>query len=60
MGKVLLLAAGVVLGYSVGFRDAQANRKHVAARVVDQVRTTFHARSGNDVDSLMNRLEDRK
>ncbi|HEX9564562.1 MAG TPA: hypothetical protein VF981_11350 [Gemmatimonadaceae bacterium] len=60
MGKVFLLVAGVALGYSVGFRDAAANRKHIASRVVEQLRSTFHGRSGTDVDSLMSRLEDRK
>jgi len=60
MGKVLLLAVGVAFGYSVGFRDAEAHRKHVATRVVEQLRSTFHGRSGTNVDSIMSRLEERK
>ena len=57
MGKVLLLAAGLVFGYTMGFRDAAANRKDLATRMVDELRTVFHARSGTNVDSIMTRLE---
>lgn len=59
MAKLLLLAAGMVFGYTVGFRDAAANRKDVATRVVEELRTAFHARSGTNVDSMMTRLEDK-
>jgi hypothetical protein len=60
MGKVLLVAIGVAFGYSVGFRDAEAHRKHIATRVVELLRSTFHGRSGTDVDSMMTRLEGTK
>lgn len=60
MGKFLLLAIGVAFGYTMGFRDADSHRKHIAERVVNQLRSTFHGRSGTNVDSMLSRLEERK
>jgi hypothetical protein len=59
MGKLLLLVAGIVFGYTMGFRDAAAHREDIATRVVAQLRTAFHAQSGTNVDSMMTRLESR-
>lgn len=56
MGKVFLLAIGVGLGYTFGFRDAHEHKEHIVTRVVDHVRTSM-GRPGADIDSLMNRLE---
>ena len=59
MGKIVLVCLGIAFGYTVGFRDAEAHRKHVATRVVEGIRSVFHGRSGTDVDAMMTQLEKR-
>lgn len=57
MGKVLVLGVAIAVGYTIGYRDARANPDHIATRVVQMVRTTFHASPANDIDAKMAKLE---
>jgi hypothetical protein len=59
MGKVVLLAIGVSVGYMFGFKDARAHENDVVTRVVDHVRTSI-GRPGSNVDSLMSTIEGKK
>ncbi len=47
---LVILAVGVAMGYSYGWKDAQANTKHVAERVLDRIGGETRERMGNDVD----------
>ncbi len=57
MGKLVVFAAAVAVGYALGYRDARTHADHIVTRAVQQVRTTFGAHAANDVDKVMNRLE---
>jgi hypothetical protein len=60
MAKIFLLAIGVVIGYWIGFGDARTHEENVAVRLVERVRTGMGSGVGNNVDSVMNRLEGRQ
>jgi hypothetical protein len=47
---LVILAVGVAMGYGYGWKDAQANTKHVAERVLDRIGGETRERMGNDVD----------
>jgi hypothetical protein len=47
---LVILAVGVAMGYGYGWKDAQANTKHVAERVLDRIGGETRERIGNDVD----------
>lgn len=47
---LLILALGVALGYSYGWKDAQVNEKHIAERMLDGVGGATRERMGNDID----------
>jgi hypothetical protein len=59
MGKFVMVAIAVGVGYMFGFRDARAHEHDVVTRVVDHVRTSI-GRPGRDPDSLMSALEGKK
>ena len=57
MKKVLfLLLVGVVLGYWLGFNDAQLNAENIAVRLINQVggktRETVRSNTDRELDSL--------
>ena len=47
---LVILAVGVAIGYGYGWKDAQANEKNVAERVVDRIGGETRERMENDVD----------
>ncbi len=57
MGKLFVLSVAIAIGYTIGYRDARANPDHIATRLVQVVRTTFHASPSNDIDARMSKLE---
>lgn len=57
MGKLLVLSVAIVVGYTIGYRDARTNPDHIATRAVQMVRTMFGATPTNDIDAKMSRLE---
>ena len=57
MKKVLfLLLVGVVLGYWLGFNDAQVNKQNIAVRLVNRAggktRETVRSNTDRELDSL--------
>jgi hypothetical protein len=56
---LLLLAAGVAVGYQLGWKDAQNNSVPVVERAIDRVRSANEDRYRNDIDGQMTRLEGR-
>ncbi len=48
---LVILAVGVAMGYGYGWKDAQANEKNVAERVLDRIGGETRARMGNDIDA---------
>jgi hypothetical protein len=54
---LLLLAIGVALGYTWGWRDAQVNDLDIVSRVVSQVGGNARAELRNDPDHLLDSLE---
>ena len=47
---LVILAVGVAIGNGYGWKDAQANEKNVAERVVDRIGGETRERMENDVD----------
>ena len=56
---LLLLAVGVALGYTWGWRDAQMNDRDVVSRIVSQVGGSTRGELRNDPDQLLDSLERR-
>jgi hypothetical protein len=56
---LLLLVAGVVVGYQVGWKDAQDNTETIVERVIGKVRGSDPDRYRNDIDAQFERLEGR-
>jgi hypothetical protein len=48
---LVILAVGVAMGYGYGWKDAHANEKNVAERVLDRIGGETRDRMGNDVDT---------
>lgn len=59
MKKILLLVAGIALGYFVGFKDAQVHDEMIVARLVTRVGGDHRANLITDVDRQMKELEKR-
>ena len=57
MGKIFVLGIAIAIGYTIGYRDARAHPTHILGRAVEQVRQTFKAENGNDIDGRMEKLE---
>lgn len=51
MLKVLLiLAVGICIGYSIGWKDAQKNDRHIVERTVDRVGGKNRGKYDQDID----------
>lgn len=58
MRKVLvLIAIGVALGYTWGWRDAQTNERDVVTRIISQVGGSTRSELRNDPDHLLDSLQ---
>jgi hypothetical protein len=57
MKKVLLILAGLVIGYFAGFKDAQSHDETIIARLVDRVGGDHRANVITDVDKQMTEAE---
>lgn len=57
MKKILLLIAGIAIGYFVGFRDARTHDETIIARMVDRVGGDHRANVITDVDKQMTDAE---
>jgi hypothetical protein len=57
MKKVLLLVAGIAIGYFAGFRDARTHEETIVARLVTRVGGDHRANVITDVDRQMQEAE---
>ncbi|HSJ62754.1 MAG TPA: hypothetical protein VK922_02490 [Gemmatimonadaceae bacterium] len=57
MKNVLLLLAGLAIGYFVGFKDARTHDETIVARVVARVGGDHRANVITDVDKQMSEAE---
>jgi hypothetical protein len=57
---VILLVAGLCIGYSLGFQDAKQNDENVVARLVQRVGGSNRENMKTDVDAQMDKLDDAK
>lgn len=57
MKKLLLLLAGVAIGYFVGFADARGNDETIVVRMVDRVGGDHRENMITDVDRQMDEAE---
>ena len=55
--RLLILAAGIVIGYFYGWDDAQVNDQQIAERVIDQIGGKTRDAMRNDVDTKFRALE---
>lgn len=56
---LLLLALGVVVGYTWGYKDARAHDRPVVERIVDRAGGPLREKYVTDVDGKAARLEER-
>ena len=54
---VLLICAGLVLGYFAGFSDAQDHTENLGARIIHRVGGDNRDRVSTDVDKQMEHVE---
>jgi hypothetical protein len=54
---LVLIAIGVALGYSWGWRDAQTNDNDIVSRIVSQVGGSTRGDLKNDPDHLLDSLQ---
>jgi hypothetical protein len=47
---VLLVAIGILIGYFIGFSDAQENDKNIVSRTIERVGGSARDNVGNDID----------
>lgn len=59
MKTLLILAVGVGVGYTYGFKDAQAHRQMIVERVINRVGGSNRDSYKTDVDAAMERVERR-
>jgi hypothetical protein len=50
MGKILLLCAGIAIGYAFGFKDAKKHEKTVVSRTVDKIGGSNRGKYDPDID----------
>ena len=56
MKPILLICAGLVLGYFAGFNDAQDHRENLGARIIHRVGGDNRERVSTDVDKQMEQV----
>lgn len=56
---LFILAIGVAIGYSYGWKDAQVNTQHIAERLVERIGGDNKKNMDADVDAKMRALEKR-
>ncbi|MEO7360812.1 MAG: hypothetical protein ABI120_10805 [Gemmatimonadaceae bacterium] len=56
---LFILSVGVAIGYSYGWKDAQANTHHIAERLVERIGGDNKKNMDADVDAKMRALEKR-
>ena len=49
--------AALILGYTLGFKDARTHSENILVRAVNEVRVAFGAKPANDVDAVMTKVE---
>ncbi|MES2525083.1 MAG: hypothetical protein V4617_20460 [Gemmatimonadota bacterium] len=54
-----ILVIGIAIGYSYGWKDAQANTKHVAERMVERIGGDNKQNFSGDIDASMSKGEGR-
>lgn len=54
-----ILALGIAIGYSYGWKDAQKNTRHVAERLVERIGGDNKKNFSGDVDGQMTKAERR-
>lgn len=55
-----ILALGIALGYSYGWKDAQLHTQHIAERLVERIGGDNKKNMNADVDAKMRAVDDRK
>ncbi len=56
---IFILAIGVAIGYSYGWKDAQHNDQNIAERLVGRIGGDNKKNMGTDVDATMRDVEKR-
>jgi hypothetical protein len=57
MFRVLfLIAVGILIGYFVGFGDAQTHDKNIIGRTIDRVGGSARDNVGNDIDKKYDKV----
>ena len=54
---LIVLIVGLAIGYTVGWKDAKTNDRHIAARVLDRAGGATRDKVRSDVDKKMEDLE---
>jgi hypothetical protein len=53
---LLILAIGIVIGYFVGFGDAQTHDQNIIGRTIERVGGSARDNVGNDVDKKYDKV----
>ena len=56
---LFILAIGIAIGYSYGWKDAQMHDKNVAERIVEQIGGDSRTHVSGDIDAQMRAVEKR-
>lgn len=56
---VFILALGVAIGYSYGWKDAQTHTKHIAERIIERIGGDNKDNFSGDVDAQLTKAEKR-
>ncbi len=56
---LVILALGIAVGYSYGWKDAQTHTKHIAERLVERIGGDNKENFSGDVDGQMSKAERR-
>ena len=57
---ILILVAGIAIGYAYGFDDARTHEDHIVKRTIERVGGSNRGKYNNDVDKQMDNLEKRR
>jgi len=54
---LILLTAGIAIGYFIGFSDARSHERDIVHRLVERAGGKSRAHMPNDIDAAMERVE---
>jgi hypothetical protein len=53
---LFLIVVGIMIGYFIGFSDAQTNDKNIVSRTLERVGGSARDNVGNDVDQKYDKI----